>query len=51
MTTFTARGDEVEGLMNSTLERALEETFKPLGIVAFSRCCRWGCTGSYDEGV
>ena len=31
------------------LKKKLKEHFKPLGIVAYSGCCRWGCTGSYDE--
>ena len=35
--------------INRYLKIALEEEFKPHGIVAFSTCCRWGCTGSYDE--
>jgi hypothetical protein len=37
------------GPLNEELCDELESVFKPLGIVAFSRCCRWGCTGSYDE--
>lgn len=32
---------------NGDLKTALEREFKPLGIVAYSGCCRWGCTGSY----
>lgn len=36
--------------MNQGLKEHLEEEFKPLGIIAWSGCCRLGCTGSYDEG-
>lgn len=35
--------------MNQDLKQRLEKTFKPLGIIAWSGCCRLGCTGSYDE--
>ena len=28
---------------------ALETEFKPLGIVAYSNCCRYGCSGAYNE--
>ena len=31
------------------LSEKLEKHFKPQGIVAFSFCCRPGCTGVYDE--
>ena len=31
------------------LKYKLESTFKPLGIVAFTNCCRIGCTGTYEE--
>lgn len=33
--------------INQELKDKLEKVFKPLGIVAWSGCCRWGCTGSY----
>lgn len=33
--------------MNSVLKRKLENEFSPIGLVAYSGCCRWGCTGSY----
>eukprot|EP00039_Didymoeca_costata_P008462 m.112615 g.112615 ORF g.112615 m.112615 type:complete len:184 (+) comp14094_c1_seq4:1006-1557(+) len=36
-------------MLNENLKKALQEEFKPKGIVAWSGCCRWGCTGSYDE--
>ena len=26
------------------------ETFEPLGIVAYTMCCRLGCTGNYGDG-
>lgn len=35
--------------INHELKEQLKEYFKPKGIVAYSCCCRWGCTGSYDE--
>ena len=35
--------------MNSTLAEALEAHFRPYGIVAYSRCCTIGCSGSYNE--
>jgi hypothetical protein len=35
--------------LNQDLQSRLEAEFKPKGIVAYSNCCRWGCTGSYDE--
>lgn len=35
--------------MNEALKSRLEEVFKPLGIIAYSGCCRMGCTGAYDE--
>jgi len=35
--------------MNQVLKNELQDKFGPLGIVAWSGCCRWGCTGSYDE--
>jgi hypothetical protein len=35
--------------LNLRLKDALQEEFEPRGIVAYSGCCRWGCTGSYDE--
>jgi len=36
-------------MLNEELQENLKMHFKPLKIVAFSNCCRWGCTGSYDE--
>eukprot|EP00049_Salpingoeca_infusionum_P018440 m.357277 g.357277 ORF g.357277 m.357277 type:complete len:133 (+) comp17768_c0_seq1:172-570(+) len=36
-------------MSNEALMAVLEAEFKPKGIVAYSGCCRWGCTGSYDE--
>jgi hypothetical protein len=35
--------------MNENLKAAIEEVFKPLGIIGYSGCCRLGCTGAYDE--
>lgn len=35
--------------INQDLQKRLEEKFKPLGIVAYSNCCRLGCTGTYGE--
>lgn len=35
--------------LNEDLQQALQDEFSPRGIVAYSCCCRWGCTGSYDE--
>jgi hypothetical protein len=35
--------------INADLQNRLEDYFKPMGIVAYSKCCRWGCSGSYDE--
>ena len=32
---------------NYALNELLRIKFEPLGIVAYSKCCRWGCTGSY----
>jgi len=34
---------------NIQLQHALEAAFKPQGIVAYSNCCRLGCTGTYEE--
>jgi hypothetical protein len=36
-------------MLNVKLQQDLEAAFKPLGIVAFSNCCRLGCTGTYEE--
>lgn len=33
--------------LNQDLKDRLEEEFSPIGLVAYSGCCRWGCTGSY----
>ncbi len=35
--------------MNATLADKIKDVFKTLGIIGYSRCCRLGCTGSYDE--
>jgi hypothetical protein len=35
--------------MNKTLQLALKNEFKKKGILAYTNCCRWGCTGAYDE--
>jgi hypothetical protein len=35
--------------LNDNLQTELEAAFKPLGIVAYSNCCRLGCTGTYEE--
>ena len=37
--------------LNSQLRSKLRARFEPMGIVAYSGCCHWGCTGSYDEEV
>eukprot|EP00978_Attheya_sp_CCMP212_P008939 scaffold21097_cov49-Attheya_sp.AAC.5 len=34
---------------NERLQTESKVVFKPLGIVAYSNCCHWGCTGSYYE--
>eukprot|EP00045_Choanoeca_perplexa_P002758 m.26340 g.26340 ORF g.26340 m.26340 type:complete len:157 (+) comp11690_c0_seq1:592-1062(+) len=34
---------------NEELQQKLMEAFKPLNVIAYSNCCRYGCTGSYDE--
>ena len=34
---------------STRFQKELKAYFKPLGIVAYSGCCTWGCTGSYDE--
>ena len=31
------------------LQADLETVFRPLGIVAFSTCCNYACSGSYNE--
>ena len=38
-----------EMAFNENLQHELERVFKPMGLVAYSNCCRWGCTGAYDE--
>lgn len=35
--------------LNEKLQTELEQAFKPLGIVAYTNCCRLGCTGTYEE--
>ena len=35
--------------LNEKLQQDFEAAFKPQGIVAFSNCCRLGCTGTYEE--
>lgn len=35
------------GYFNGELKKKLKEKFYDKGIVAYSGCCRWGCTGSY----
>lgn len=44
-----AADQEVQFNLNAELQERLKEHFKPLGIVAYSLCCRWGCTDSYEE--
>jgi hypothetical protein len=41
--------DLEDNVLNGDLCRKLERKFKPLGIVAFSRCCRMGCVRTYEE--
>lgn len=36
-------------MLNIQLQDALEAAFKPQGIVAYSNCCRLGCTGTYED--
>ena len=40
-----------EGLtgFNKELQARLRQRFHPLGIVAYSNCCRLGCTDAYDD--
>lgn len=40
---------DYDNTINGTLKRALHEEFGPRGIIAWSGCCRLGCTASYDE--
>jgi hypothetical protein len=35
--------------LNRQLQADLETVFRPLGIVAFSTCCNYACSGSYNE--
>ena len=35
--------------LNHALAHKLEAHFKPLGIAAFSRCCRFRCTATYAD--
>jgi len=34
---------------NKDLQALFRHHFKPLGIVAYTACCRLGCTATYDE--
>mmetsp|Transcript_107288 Transcript_107288/g.149584 ORF Transcript_107288/g.149584 Transcript_107288/m.149584 type:complete len:145 (+) Transcript_107288:71-505(+) len=34
---------------NEKLQHEMERVFKPLKLVAYSNCCRYGCSGSYNE--
>ena len=36
--------------LNEALMTKLEDVFSSLGIVAYSACCRYHCSGSYNEG-
>lgn len=36
-------------MLNLQLQEKLEAAFKPQGIVAYSNCCRLGCTNTYEE--
>lgn len=36
-------------MLNLQLQQNLEAAFKPQGIVAYSNCCRLGCTDTYEE--
>jgi hypothetical protein len=46
--TFHEKFPNVPGI-NHALAMKLEAHFKPLGVAAFSRCCRYGCTDTYAE--
>ena len=35
--------------LNYELQERLKEEFKPKGIIAFTNCCRYGCTGNYGD--
>lgn len=35
--------------LNRTLQKDLEVVFRPRGIVAFSNCCQYYCSGAYNE--
>ena len=35
--------------LNKDLQDKLAEHFRPLGIVAYSNCCRPGCSGTYEQ--
>lgn len=35
--------------LNKDLQNRLEKEFKPLGIAAFTNCCRTGCTHNYAD--
>lgn len=36
-------------IVSEDVEQKLEDTFSPLGIAAYSNCCRFGCTGTYAD--
>jgi hypothetical protein len=40
---------EFDKMINAQLQQDLAAAFKPQGIVAYSNCCRLGCTGTYEE--
>ncbi len=40
--------EETENFRNKALQEKLKQHFKPLGIIAFSNCCRHGCTSTYE---
>lgn len=35
--------------LNTDLQERLQNEFEPNGIVAFTKCCRYGCTGNYGD--
>ena len=35
--------------LNRQLQQAFEHKFKPLGIVAYTNCCRIGCSKTYED--
>lgn len=48
---FDHESEDEEGRLNARLQDRLEAHFKPLGIVAYSCCCRLGCTGNYGDEI